>query len=303
MLTPRNYGASASPRVRTLLPGVRASILVRACISSLGLTLLLLITSCADLSAVAKFADSAKSAAEGFSDIAKDFAASAARRSLYVSDDRKATVLEDAAHYKALEPDMLAAQKVLTDYISGLADIATDNPASRDASITATQGGLEKVGMSADQATAGVGLISKLVDAAVNTYRANKAGKVIRECNPLLQDYLKGLQHIVDTDYPRVLDAEKISAEGYYEGLLHRYGDKEPLAAVTIRVQMQQDLDGIEKKRAAAQAYVKILTDIGAGHQKLYDAGEHMDAKQMIVTLEPYIKDIATQSVAVVKAF
>jgi hypothetical protein len=296
MLTPRNHGAFASPHVRP-------TAWVRLCASSLSFAVLLLITSCADLSAIAKFADSAKSAADGFSDIAKDFAGSATRRSLYVSDEEKPKVLEKAANYKALEPDMMAAQKVLTDYISGLADIATDNPASRDASITATQGGLEKVGMSTDQATAGVGLVSKLVDAAVNGYRAKKAGKVIRECNPLLQDYLKGLEQIVGTDYTLVLNNEKISAQGYYEGLLHRYGDKEPLAAVTIRVQMQHDLDGIEKKQKAAEAYVKILTDIGAGHQKLYDGGEHMDAKQMIGTLEPYIKDIATQSVAVVKAF
>jgi hypothetical protein len=296
MLTPRNHGASASPRVRT-------AAWIRICASSLGFAVLLLTTSCADLSAIAKFADSAKGAADGFSDIAKDFSGSATRRSLYVSDEEKAKVLEKAANYKALEPDMIAAQKVLTEYISGLADIATDRPASRDASIAATEGGFEKIGMTTDQATAGVGLLSKLVDAAVNGYRAKKAGKVIRECNPLLQDYLKGLEQIVGTDYTLVLNNEKISAEGYYEGLLHRYGDKEPLAAVAIRVQMQHDLDGIEKKRAAAQAYVKILTDIGAGHQKLYDAGEHMDTKQMIVTLEPYIKDIAIQSVQVVKAF
>jgi hypothetical protein len=48
---------------------------------------------------------------------------------------------------------------------------------------------------------------------------------------------------------------------------------------------------------------VKILTDIGEGHQKLYDAGEHMSKKQLGAIVEPYVEDIAKQSVAVAKAY
>lgn len=269
----------------------------------LGLLLVPFCTSCADLSAVAKFADSAKSAANGFTDIANDFAGSASRRSLYVNDEEKPVVLKQAADYKAEAAEMLAAQKVLTDYIAALAAISTDSTTSRDSSISATQEGLEKIGMSSKQASAGVGLASKVADALTAGYRSNKAGRVIHDCNPLLQDYLTGLEQIVGTDYPLVLNSEKISAEGYYRELLHKYGEKEPLAAVTIRLQMQQDLEGIAKKQAAAQAYKKILTDIGEGHQKLYDAGEHMSAKQLGTLVEPYVKDIATQSVQVAKAF
>jgi hypothetical protein len=48
---------------------------------------------------------------------------------------------------------------------------------------------------------------------------------------------------------------------------------------------------------------VKILTDIGEGHQKLYDAGEHMGKKELATIIEPYVQDIATQSAKVAKAF
>jgi hypothetical protein len=269
---------------------------------ALGFVLVFACTSCADLSAVAKFAATAKSASTGFSDIANDFAGSAERRALYVSDEEKPVVEKQAETYKALQPDMLAAQKVLVDYIAALAAISTDSTTGRDASVKATEDGLKKIGMSSSQAAAGVGLAAKVVDALTAGYRSNKAGKVIRDCNPLLQDYLKGLEQIVGTDYPLVLNNERISAEGYYQGLLHRYGEKEPLAAVTIRVQMQQDLDGIKKREQAATAYMKILTDIGEGHQKLAD-NEHMNARQMEKLVEPYAEDIAKQSVAVAKAY
>jgi hypothetical protein len=267
------------------------------------LALPLCCTSCADLSAVAKFAATAESASSGFSEITADFAGSAKRRAAYVREEEKPIVLKRSETYEALEPQMLAAQKVLTEYIAALAAIATDNPDSRNASIAATQDGLVKAGMSDAQAAAGVGLATKITAALTNAYRSNKAGKVIHDCNPQLQDYLKGLEQIVGTDYPLALENERSSAEGYYEGLLHRYGEKEPLAAVTIRLQEQADFKAIDTRKKAAAAYVKILTDIGEGHQKLYDAGEHPDPKKLAILVAPYIKDIATQSVSVAKAY
>lgn len=222
---------------------------------------------------------------------------------MYVSDADKPKVLERAANYKAEEPDLMAADKVLTDYIAALAAIATDDSTKRDNSISATQDGLEKIGMNSTQASAGVGLATKLTDAALAAYRGRKVGKAIHDCNGQLQDYLKGMEHIVGDLYPLVLDNEKLSVEGYYQDLLHNYEAKEPLAAVTIKLQRKQDLDAIAKKQEAAKAYVKILTDIGEGHQKLYDAGEHPTAKQLIGIVEPYVQDIATQGVSVAKAY
>lgn len=264
------------------------------------LVLLSLCVACADLSAISKFADAAKTASNGYSDIAKDFVASAARRAHY---EDKTGPTEEEAKYKALEPDLLAAEKPLNDYIEALAAIATDSTISRDNSISATQAGLEKIGMSSDQATAATGLASKVADALTTGYRSNKAGKVIKECNPLLQDYLKGLEQIAGTDYAQLLTAEQIAAQGYYDGLLHRYGEKEPLAAVSIHVLRQNDLDAIAKKQEAAKAYLKILTDIGDAHQKLYDSEEHTDPKALAKLIEPYVKDIAEQSVKVAKAY
>jgi hypothetical protein len=272
-------------------------------LAALGLLLPALCTACTDLSAVAKFAASAKTASNGFSDIARDFAGSATRRSLYVREKEKPNVLKQVETYKALEPDMLAAQKVLVDYIAALGAISADSPKDRDASVTATEAGFEKIGMKPKQASAGVGLAAKVLNAATAGFLSNRTGKTIHEANPLLQDYLKGLEQIAGTDYPAVLEDERISAEGYYDGLLHEYGEKEPLAAVTIRLQRQHDLEAIATKQKAAQAYAKILTDIGQAHQKLYDEGQHMSPKQLETIVEPYLSDIATQSVQVAKAY
>ena len=267
------------------------------------MTLALCCASCADLSAVAKFASTAETGSAGFSDIAADFAASATRRAGYVREDEKPDVLKQADKYKSLQPQMLAAQKVLTDYIAALAAISTDSAKARDASIGATQDDLTKLGISKSQAEAGIGLATKVTDALTAAYRSNKTGNVIHDCNPLLQEYLKGLEQIAGTDYPLVIENERSSAEGYYGDLLHSYGEKEPLAAVTIRLQEQSDFKAIEARKKAAAAYMKILTDIGEGHQKLDDAGEHPDVKKLAIMVEPYVKDIASQTVQVVKAY
>lgn len=307
-------------------------------LSLVGLTLTLCCTSCADLTEVAKFAASAKSACTGYSDIINDFVGSATRRSLYVRDKEKPTVEAEVQKWKGLQPAMLAAQKPLVDYISALAAISTNTTASAakgssssttsspaaettgssaktgsssakgestssDAATDPTAADLQSFGMSSKQATAAVGLATKVAAALTAGYRSDKAGKAIQEANPDLQDYLKGLEQIVGTDYPQLLDLEKISVEGYYSDLLAKYGSSEPLAAITTGLQEKQDLAAIEKRRQAATAYLKILTDIGDGHQKLFDAGEKMNAIQLVSIVEPYVADIEKQSAAVAKAF
>jgi len=295
----------------------------------LGLTLSTFCISCADLTEVAKFAASAKGASAGYAAIVDDFAASAKRRSLYVSDEEKPNVLKSAQVYKDEQAKMLAAQKPLVDYITALAAISTDSASAAAKSKSSAGGGasakaaaadkssssgdddsadptasdLEKLGMKPAEATAAVGLAGKVAAALTAGYRSNKAGKAIHDSNQDLQDYLQGLEHIVGTDYPLVLNNERIEATKYYHNLLIQYGDKEPLAAITTRAQMQQALDSIDKREQAAKAYVKILTDIGQGHQKLYDAGEKMTSLQLVQIVEPYVSDIYTQSMKVAKAF
>jgi len=306
-------GSSASNRIarfRPLLLAFPALLLVLPC------------TSCADLTAVASFATSAKNASTGYSDIVTDFAGSASRRSLLVSEDQKQTVLAQAQAYKDLEPDLLAAQKPLTDYIAALAAISTNTAdtagkssaasgssatsvgsTAKSSSTSAKSASLQKAGLTQSQATAAMGLATKVSAALTAAYRSDKTGKAIHDCNPELQDYLVGLEHIVGTDYPLALDVEKTSTEAYYSDLLHKYASTEPLAAMTVRLQEKQDIDAISKRKLAAAAYVKILTDIGEGHQKLADAGEKMTPKQLVTIIEPYASDIYTQSQSVAKAF
>lgn len=277
----------------------------------LGLLLSAFCTSCADLTEVAKFAAAAKGASTGYSDIVSDFAGSATRRSNYVREKEKPDVLAEAQKYKEEEPAMLAALKPLTDYFAALAAISTDTTAAKskdassgkDDSASPTQSDLEKVGLSSKQATAALGLAGKVGAALSAGYRSDKAGKAIHDCNPELQDYLNGLEHIVGTDYSQVLATERTSVKGYYADLAAKYGDKEPLATMIVDRQEQQDLDGIDKPEHAAMAYVKILMDIGEAHQKLFDAGEKITTKQMVSIVEPKMSDIATQSIKVAMAF
>ena len=287
-----------------------------------------LCNSCTDMSAVARFAASAHNASDGYAEIVSDFSNSAMRRSLLVSESERPTVMEQAQNYKELQPALLEAQKPLTDYIAALAAISTNSAtkgdsddsagksstsakesgngaheASRAAPAKPTVGSLKTAGMTSDQATAAMGLAAHVSAALTAAYRSNKTTKAIHECNSDLQDYLKGLEQIVGVDYPRQLEIERTSTEGYYQDLLRHHAQQEPLAAILMRKQMQEDLDAITRREQAAVAYVKILNDIGDGHQKLYDAGEKASPIQIISIVEPYASDIGSESLNVAKAF
>jgi hypothetical protein len=274
--------------------------------AALALCLLALCTSCADLTAIAKFATSAKTATTGFAAIADDFAASATRRANYVSAAEKPKVIAEAAAYKAEQPQTDAAQKVLADYIAALTAISTDaTTTAREANINATPNAadLQKIGMTSAQATATLGLAAKLASGLTAAYRSDKAGHAIHDSNADLQAFLQGLEQIAGTDYTHVLNSEHDSVQAYYDDLIHNYGATEPLAKVVLLKQEQADFAAITTKQQAATAYVKLLTDLGAAHQKLYDAGTHMSNKELAGILEPYAEDIATQSAKVATAF
>ena len=293
------------------------------------LSLALLLTACADLTEVAKFAASAKAASTGYSDIVNDFSGSEKRRLLYARDADKPKIQADIDARDSETPDMLSAQKPLVDYIAALAAISTDTPASASAgssasgvkgasgpasagaakpsasvsAATPSSASMQKAGMTSAQATAGMTLTSSIAKAVTAGYRSDKTGKAIHDCNQDLQDYLKGLEQIVGTDYPLTLENETLQVNQYYSDKTAEYQDKEPLAVLLLQIQKKQDLDAIAKRKQAAAAYTKILTDIGDGHQKLYDAGEKISASQLISIVEPFVSDIATQSIKVAQAF
>ncbi|MGC2214988.1 MAG: hypothetical protein WA419_22615 [Silvibacterium sp.] len=272
-------------------------------IAAASLILLSFCVACTDTSAVAKFAASAKKACTGFSDIANDFAGSATRRARYVNADEKPKVLAQAEHYKELEPQIETAQKILVDYVAALAALSTDSTTAREKSIQATQSDLTQLGMTTNQAAAGVALAGKLADILVSGYRSRKLEQAIREANAPLQEYLQGLEQIVGVDYITQLNIERTSVRGYYGQAIFQYGKNEPLAAILVNTQMNADLSKLDDKEKAALAYKKILVDIGEAHQKLYDNATHTDKKHLALLLEPYAEDIGEQSTKLAKAF
>jgi hypothetical protein len=272
----------------------------------LAVTVTSLCIACADISAVAKFAAVAKKALSQFSGIAEDFSASAQRRAVYVQSlqpQDEAAALAEAARYKDLEPKMLEAQKVVVTYVDGLAALANDDHKARDTSFTPVAADLESAGMSKSEASSGVSVLNKLADAAVSGYRSRELGKVIAEANPPLQDYLKGLEHIVTVNYTSTLADERRSAESYYDGLVHQYGGQEPLAAVLIQVQEKQDLAKIDARAKAAEDYGKVLVNIGEAHQKLADNDHALDSQTVKSMLEEYAGKIEADGEKAAKAF
>jgi hypothetical protein len=296
-----NPGSSSSSLER--VSSFRVEWLRAPCAVAASLLLLFLCTACTDISAVAKFAATAKKAASGFSDIAGDFSGSATRRAFYVSSDQKPAALAQAQHYKELEPQIKASQKILVDYIAALAGLSADSTTARDKSIQATQGDLKQLGMSSDQAAAGVAIANKLADLLMSNYQSRKLDKAIRETNAPLQEYLQGLEHIVSVDYIDQLNGERVSVRAYYSDAIHEHGATEPLAAMLANMQRDADLQEIDDRQKAAVAYNKILVDIGGAHQKLYDDARLSDKKHLEMLLEPYMNDISEQASKLAKAF
>jgi rubrerythrin len=257
---------------------------------------------CVDLAGIAKFAAASKAAADGFPQIVSDMEASCRRRAELTAPPDKQQVLEEAERYKSLAPDLNAAQTVVTSYLQTMGDLSTNQPAGYSKSLEGIGDKLGNVGFDAKQASAGATLASKIADASLNAYRSQKLRGVIGESNQALQVYLTGLKKIVGADYVRLMKLEELALNTHYQEALKRYQGTEPLTALLVERQWEQDKEKLNQRKQAAAAYTQILDQIAKAHQTLYDNRDKTKAKELFSLVAPYVEQIGKSAYELYKA-
>jgi hypothetical protein len=124
------------------------------------------------------------------------------------------------------------------------------------------------------------GISEVLMEAASGGWRRKQLGAVIEKVNPDIQSLTASLSGIVAEDYEQLLDGEEEAARKFYLGKIRDHREAEPLTAVLVYDKWRQEEDVIESRRDAAEAYVKVLEKIAAGHRNLYDNRDDLGSKE-----------------------
>lgn len=263
----------------------------RSAVTVLGI--LVLTSSCTNLSAVREWSKTSLEATQ-YNELVATYANTPERlKRCDPQGDWDEQIALRANQAKALR-QLLA---VVSDYMAALATLSADSTIAYDKDIVALTTALGDLQTEISATTVNaVGSLGKaVVGAAAKAYRARQVAKVVEQVNAPLQTILHGeLRRIVDRDFRRDLEIEKLELDGYYDNLL-RTGTPSPAARVALEEWKELRLEQNALRLKVLDAYLAVLDKIAEGHRKIYDNRNRLNKKTLIRDLLALVIELNAQ--------
>jgi len=265
----------------------------------------LFICGCTDLDEVAKFSSLAQSAGSSLPALVGDFKGTCLRQN-ELAPKSKPNLQRDCAVYDKMTPNLQQAQSVLTDYLTALGKLASDSDPGYGKTLDALGGNFKDAGLAQDQVdatTAASGLAKKITNAALEGYRRKEITKLVSESNDDVQKLTTALSDIVSKDYATMLSNEGLGIEDYYRTALNNYTQNEPLSALLVKKQWDEEIIALQNRIDAATAYGKLMKDIATSNQKIAQQKNKIGTKDLIKVIGPEVADMEQSVESLNKAF
>jgi hypothetical protein len=271
-------------------------------------------TGCVDSEAVSKFATQAHDALNLGQPVLEDLAESCIRAHLAeapVPADAKnlfdpnlrATAAADpaCAAYAQNQPAELAVLKVLTDYFGAVSQLAaTGSTATGKDSSSSGDEAKKDPGETQDALKAVQGLTGFLGKVASNGYRERALEKALRDQKDNVDAVVAALRDIVQNRYENnELKRERQVITDADADLLTASDDTATKAL--LRAQWLHSMELIDKKTAAADAFVKALDTMQQGYDAVSGA-RNLKAKDVPGLVQPYTDSLSSLIPSIQKA-
>jgi len=267
----------------------------------------LVLCGCADLGSISTFSQiSSESAA--YTTLTEDYVKTVERDKRYEDKKQQKALNEIIERRKAQQVGLLAMHKLVSDYMSTLGELASDEVISYDQSL---DGMAKAIGNIKDKDGKQVvakenidsvdALCKLLTKAFTDSYRQNRLKEIISSSNKDFQIVIAGLKEYIEVGYIGSLETERTAAKEYYEGVISVAESHPPQQAAIVLLQDKLNgiNDAIDAKKQAAELYMEILDKIAKGHQFLYDKRDKITSRQLLSTISGYGNDIANLYVSI----
>jgi hypothetical protein len=191
---------------------------------------------------------------------------------------------------------------VLSEYIQTLAKLAGGSDPVYDKQITGLADAIP--GLNKNQQAAASGLASLIVNAFAKHWRERQAAKAIETAQP----YVMEITTLFEDDIPTLLNESLNNQQAFLVSLYRdAYQRKEKgevvlTNPVLITIQFAEAKRAIDDKRAAVEAFEKIVAKIKEGHTALYNDRNKLSARDSLVELFQVASAMKTQVAAAQKA-
>ncbi len=259
------------------------------------------LAACTDLSAVREWSTTSMQAAQ-FNEIVGTYKDTPQRLVRY--DPGGAALWQEQAQVRAQQAEALELQlDLVAEYMGSLAALSADSASDYAKDVKTLTASIGKTGQVSEATVGAAGkLAATLLNAAAQAWQKRKVAQLIEEANPPLQQILAGELHaIVDRDFRRDIAIEASFLDRYFEDLLRVGGGSDPANAALNEWFILRKQENA-RRAVAVDAYLGVLEKIAAGHQKLFDGRNDLDAAGLAKDLFQLAKEIRSNIKDIVKA-
>lgn len=211
---------------------------------------------------------------------------------------------EEAAVCQAFAPRaeaLIRASGVVSAYFKALEQLASFNTSSvstdseQAATNAATAAQLDPSQIDSVGKLAGI-----VMQAFTAHYQRRHLLEALRQADSALGSATQGFQTVVGTDYESLLASERRALVSRYQEV-GETGDR--ATVLLLNRAYSDDLQQLDRRKAAADAYVQALLEIREGHHQLALNAGRLGAKELSLAIEPYTSRLQTLLPRVQQAF
>jgi hypothetical protein len=291
----------------------------------------LVLSGCADLSAIRKFANISMEA-ENYKKITEDSVNIQERMEYYQEPKDKADFEKFKKDMEKLKPGILALNQWVSEYMKALGELANDKLIPYDKSLFEDLKGevdkslaVKRGYISQETVVATADLADLLTKAITEAYRQAKLQEIISKANAPLQTILSDQKKIIGC-YKTNLNTELYYGNAYYGQIITEFqvifpkderkisqskspmndtvyylgnviwDKKVPLekraALGPLRNELQAKLIEYNTRKKAADDYLSVLDNIKKGHQQLYDMRYQIKSEALLSIINSYSAEI-----------
>lgn len=266
-------------------------------------------SACLPPSEVGRFAHSASETTSEFTPVARDMYSSCLRFEAFKAQRSSTGWYDNESLRTACAPrdsavaGLIAANRILSSYLSALARLADGKTVSTDDELTRLATIAKKSGLSEPGVNAVAGLAKYLTSSFVGVYQRQKLHDAIESQNGNVTFVTAGLRDVINLDYRRILAIESRAANDFYRAAIAENRNREPLASVLVMKDRDERAAQLRKRSDDLDAYVRALDAVRAGHQKLYENRNQVRAKELSAELVRHAETLERIGKQLEKAF
>lgn len=229
-----------------------------------------------------------------YDELTRDYVAALDRRKQYQPEKFHGELEAQKMRREAQRASLDLLQQTMTDYMQGLANLASGNTHTYDKSLKELSTNLSRATLLTSDEKEAVGALSTLLVRAVTAgYRLHELRKLVRDANQPLQHVIQAMRKIVEKGMIADLQVEAVLLGRYYDNFMYAPGNPmEPVAMALAREARTESLGRVNNRIRSAQSYIAVLDKIASGHQYLYEYREKIGSNALDEQFKPYVANL-----------